>query len=372
VKVTAKPKIGKGFARTKEPAAYPFIFPARAFTGRVMDFRRGKLPGALALLFLLPAAAPAWDEGGHEIIATICEGRLNPQALAAVTQLAGQVPTDRAPYNAVTMACWMDDLRVNDPAMPDHGLFLSWHYIDLGLNAGDPMPSLEPGDDNELHGNVVQALKRAMVVLQGGTDPYVKSRAIACAMVMHLVGDIHQPLHAATKYFVSYHQLEQDRGGNREGVDNGPADEPRFNLHAFWDSAWRASMDGEGRVALDPRFRPETEHHPERLAAIAGELAAQPPPPDANLDPHIEAWAWESNQIARSFVYPDLTQTESLKCCRLSSGYIVKANGIARERLVLAAYRLAVLLNGTLGSDHPAPPPASYPSGPASGGDSSW
>ncbi len=90
--------------------------------------------------------------------------------------------------------------------MPYHGMFLSWHFIDIGIDPGGPAPSFEPGDDNEMHGNVVQALKRAMVVLQGGSDPYVKSKAMACAMVMHLVGDIHQPLHCATKYFYSYGQ----------------------------------------------------------------------------------------------------------------------------------------------------------------------
>jgi hypothetical protein len=332
-----------------------------------VPFPRLNILYGLFFLFFFHLNAPAWDQGGHEIIATIAQGRLNPRALAALNQLAAEVPTDHDPYDAITMACWMDDLRMNDPAMPDHGLFLSWHYIDLGLETGDPMPSLEPGDDNEIRGNVVQALKRAIVVLQGGTDPYVKTRAIACAMVMHLVGDIHQPLHTATKYFYSRGRLEQDRGGNREGVDNGPLDEPRFNLHAFWDSAWRASMDVDGRVALDARFTPGPAHRPEELAPIAMEIAAHAPPSDANLETQIDAWAWESNQIARTFVYPDLTQTQSLKYCRLSSGYIAKANELARARLVLAAYRLAVLLNNTLGADQPKSPPASYPAGPPSG-----
>jgi hypothetical protein len=327
----------------------------------------------LALLISVPLCASAWDEGGHEIVATVAKSRLNPKALAAVNRLARAVPTDRGPYDAVTMACWMDDLRARDPAMPDDRLFLSWHYIDIGLTSDDPMPSMEPGNDNELRGDSVQAFKRAMVVLQGGTDPYVKSQAIACALIMHLVGDLHQPLHAATKYFYSRGRLEQDRGGNREGVDNGPLDEPRFNLHAFWDSAWRASMDGQGRVVLDESFRPGPVHHPERVVALAAEMEREVPPAGLNLSPQIDAWAWESNQIARNFVYPDLTPTESLKYCRLSSSYVAKANRIARERLVLAGYRLAVLLNNTLGSDHPGPPPPSYPAGPPSGsGLSDW
>ena len=320
-----------------------------------------------ALLIFCPSLAQAWDEGGHEIVATIADSRLNPKALAAVEALAPQVPNAGRPYDAVTMACWMDDLRNRSTNMPDAGMFLPWHFVDIGLTSADPLPSFQPGDDNPWHGDAVQALKRAVVVLQGGTDPYVQNRAMACAIVMHLVGDIHQPLHAATKYFYSHGREMDDRGGNREGVDNGPADEPRFNLHAFWDSAWRASMGPDGRVVLDERFKPGREHHPEDVAALASEIARDDaPPPTAKLDPNFEAWAWESNGVARSFVYPALTSTESLKYCRLSSEYIAKANHIARQRLALAAYRLAALLNATLGASQPGPIPPSYPAGPSS------
>jgi hypothetical protein len=322
---------------------------------------------ALALLLFSPCVVRAWDEGGHEIIATIADGRLNPQARAAVDALAPQVPNDGRPYNAVTMACWMDDLRTRSGFMPDAGQFLSWHFVDIGLESGDPLPSFTPGDDNPMHGDTVQALKRALVVLRGGTDPYVVSRALACAMVMHLVGDIHQPLHAATKYFYSHGREQDDLGGNREGVDNGPPDEPRFNLHAFWDSAWRASLGPDGRVELDERFKPGRVHHPEDVAGLAAQMTAEDAPPaNARLATDFEGWAWESNGIARGFVYRDLTPTESLKYCRLSSAYVAPANRIARQRLVLAAYRLAVLLNATLGATQPGPVPASWPAGPAS------
>jgi hypothetical protein len=331
-----------------------------------MAFRSFRPWFALAGLALLATCAPAWDEGGHEIITTIALDRLNPKARAAVDALAQQVPNNGRPYNAVTMACWMDDLRTRSASMPDSGLFLSWHYIDIGLEEGDPKPPFEPGDDNPMRGNALQALKRAMVVLQGGTDPYITSPAMACAIAMHLVGDIHQPLHASTKYFYSHGREIDDRGGNREGVDNGPLDEPRFNLHAFWDSAWRATMGPDGRVVIDDRFKPGRVHHPDDVAQVAAEMARDAPSADTDLEPNFDSWAWESNNVARSFVYRDLTPTESLKYCRLGSGYIREANHIARQRLVLAAYRLATLLNETLGADHPGPAPASYPAGPAS------
>lgn len=309
----------------------------------------------------------AWDADGHQLVATIAYNRLNPKAQQAMTALAREIQAPGQRYDAVTMACWMDDLRKNDSAMPYHGLFLSWHYIDIGLDPRDPQPSFEPGDDNERRGNVVQALKRALVVLRGGSDPYIKSKAMACAMVMHLVGDIHQPLHAATKYFVTRDgQLHQDAGGNKEVVVNGPVGEAQFSLHQFWDSAWRASFDeASGDVVLDERYHDNGFHDPQIVKPLAEILGRQSPPAGANLATDIDSWARESNQIARDFVYREITATENKKYCRLSSGYVAKANVLARERLVLAACRLAVLLNETLGADVLSPPP-SYPPGPAS------
>jgi len=316
----------------------------------------------VAISFPVPAAG--WDAGGHELVDTIAYSRLNPKARQAVTDLAREIENTEQVYDAVTLGCWMDDLRKNT-AMPFHGMFLSWHYIDIGIDPGDPQPSLEPGDDNDVHGNVVQALKRAVVVLKGGTDSYIKSKAMACAMAMHLVADIHQPLHCATKYFVSGGVVHQDAGGNKQDVLNGPAGDARFNLHAFWDSAWRASFDdASGCVVLDPRYQERGSHDGQDVRSLAETLAQQPPAPDVDLETRIDQWARESNAIARDFVYRELTGTESAKYCRLSSVYVSRANALARQRLVLAAWRLALLLNNTLGSDAPIHPPPPYPAGP--------
>ena len=328
---------------------------------------------AVVVALLLPMPVAAWDASGHELVATMAYARLNPKAQKAVNELACELQNPEQVYDAISLACWMDDLRKNT-AMPYQGKFLGWHYIDIGIDPGDPPQPFEPGDDNDEHGNVVQALKRAVVVLQGGTDPYIKTKAVACAIAMHLVGDIHQPLHCSTKYFLSGGQLHQDAGGNKELVLNGPPvtgipGEAQFNLHAFWDSAWRASFDeATGSVVLDPRYEDKGLHEPQNVRPLAEELERQPLAPGADLRTNIDQWARESNAIGRDFVYRELTATESKKYCRLSSGYVAKARQIARERLVLAAARLAVLLNNTLGSDAAIKPPSPYPAGPPSQG----
>jgi len=312
-------------------------------------FRWIAVAGLIALALTTPARA--WDAEGHELVAVMAGNELNPKAKQAVAQFAHEMENPEKLYNEITIACWMDDLKKN-PAMPYHGTFLSWHYIDLGIAPGDPEPSFEPGDDNEIHGNAVQALKRAVVVLKGGTDPYIKTKAMACAMVMHLVADLHQPLHCATKYFISGGRQRQDQGGNKEQVINGPPGDPTLNLHYFWDQAYRASFDQDtGNVVFDPHVN-------------AAQLNASAMPPNAKLEPNFDQWAGEGNAIARDFVYRDITEAGDKKHCRLSSAYVAKARLIARAQLVLAAHRLAHLLNETLGADQPVPPPPSYPAGP--------
>jgi len=322
------------------------------------------------ILFLLTTMflpGRAWDEDGHQIVATIAYDQLNPKARAAAAALALQITGPEKPYDPITIACWMDDLRGHDPDLPFHGLFFPWHYVDFGINSGDPAPILEPGQDNETSGNIITALKRVMVVLQGGTDPYVTSRAMAYAMAMHLVGDIHQPLHAAT-YF---HQEQNgrwfnDRGGNSVVVLNGPAIEPKYNLHYFWDAAWRASFDDStGLVVVDPRYENWVHHDPQIVRPLAEELEASlKPAADISLATDFTAWAKESNQIACNVVYARLTFTENHKIARISAEYVAMANPLARRRLVLAGYRLAALLNATLGADTPGVIPVSYTAGP--------
>ena len=319
------------------------------------------------LLVLTCSSCRAWDPDGHQIVATIAYEQLNPKARAEAQTLAPQMVGPGVTYDPVTIACWMDDLRNRASHIPYQGLFLPWHYVDFGLESTDPQPVLEPGQDNEMGGNIITALKRAMVVLRGGTDPYIKSKAMAYAMVMHLVGDIHQPLHA-TAYFYQEPdgRWRNDAGGNRVEIVNGPVIEPKYNLHYFWDAAWRVSFDEtSGRVAVDLHFENWNHHDPRIVRPLAEELEMTDKPAASDLlVTDFVAWARESNQIAREVVYPKLTFTENHRQARISAEYVALANPLARKRLVLAGYRLGSLLNATLGAEMPGPIPASYPAGP--------
>ncbi|MEJ0000781.1 MAG: S1/P1 nuclease [Verrucomicrobiota bacterium] len=248
--------------------------------------------------FLAPARA--WDACGHEIVATVAYAHLNPKARAAVDQLAPQMKNPDLTYDAVTIACWMDDIKHN-PAMPYHGEFLSWHYIDIPINDPGHLPPFNPGDDNPVHGDIVQALKRVQVVLEGGTDPYLTSPALALAMAEHLLGDLEQPLHCATRVLPAApgHPAHDDRGGNDERLVNGPPGDPKANLHAFWirPGARRSTPRRQHRLRRKVR-RPTGKHDAQQVRALADELAARPMADPSLLSVSFDHWARESNDSA--------------------------------------------------------------------------
>src|ERR1700743_2827180 len=95
-----------------------------------------------ALLFLAFTAATlrAWDNGGHEIVDAIACAHLNPKAKQAVDELAAQVRSSRGAYDAITIGCWMDNIR-DAPAVPDDRKFRTWHYIDIPIDLNAPRPS---------------------------------------------------------------------------------------------------------------------------------------------------------------------------------------------------------------------------------------
>jgi hypothetical protein len=303
-----------------------------------------------ALLVLAVAPLRAWDSGGHQIVDAIAYAQLNPKAKQAVDQLAAQLRGSRGPYDAITIGCWMDDIR-DDPAVPDDRKFRSWHYIDIPIDLNAPKPSFDPGTDDALHGNAVQALKRAVAVLKGGADPYIKDQPTALAMVMHLVGDIHQPLHCATNTILVHGNALDDRGGNLEMVSNGPPGDTKFTLHRFWDEAYRATFDdASGTVRIE-----EFQMSPAQITECDEDLRKEGSANPIWREPNFDLWAKTSNSIARHFVYPGVTAGDNPKHCRVSSAYVAQSRIWARAQLDMAGQRLATLLNETLGDEMPPP-----------------
>src|ERR1700731_4481412 len=153
----------------------------------------------LALLLLLvlglPARALAWGSEGHRIVAEIAEQYLEPATARQVRELL-------AIENATTLAqvsTWADEIR------PQRRETARWHFVDIPIHPPPGTPAAyDPGRDCPGNDCVVAAIERFAAVLRDKTAA-PRERLEALKLVVHFVGDAHQPLHCADN---------NDRGGN--------------------------------------------------------------------------------------------------------------------------------------------------------------
>ena len=274
----------------------------------------------LSILLLTPATALAWDDTGHLLVSQIAYERLTPAAKAKVDALAKTIRFCGKTYDGTTLGAWMDDIK-SDSTHDDLRVCL---YTDIPIFDGTPPdPKMEPAQENA----VARILWATDALRKGlGSD---KKDAELVAYLYHLVGDIHQPLHAATR--VTATNRDGDAGGNEFKLAGLPEVD---NLHYYWDSAAGSFHFWSPSRPLDARER-------RRLDAYAKSIVAANPaeamPEARELDP--QKWAQESNELARTVVYA-LAENSTP-----SPAYEAKAQTVARRRIALAGYRLANLLN---------------------------
>ena len=307
-----------------------------------------------ALLLVSQTSALAWHDTGHMLVAQIAYLRLTPAAKERVEKLLippqGRRPwihlcagyytpaTCEKTYDPVTIAVWMDDFRGDSL----NGVYDNWHYINY-RPFFDGIP--ERTDVGPEPTNVLDRINWAVNTLrpmprQERRDD--KRDAEALGFLYHLVGDVHQPLHAATRYTAA--KPDGDAGGN--GFTIKKPDGTNTSLHFFWDS-------GAGRFkGFEELKRPLDQASRERLRTVAEELMktypAESMPEWKNTEPL--AWVEESNRIAREFAYTKTKEGEAP-----SAAYTQEAQRIVGQRVALAGYRMAEVLNRTFVAPPTAP-----------------
>lgn len=153
------------------------------------------------------ASAFGWGQKGHDVTAAIAERHLTPTTQAAISELLDG-------KSIVYWANWLD----NASHTPEYAYSKTWHYKNIDADQEyETAPSLESG-------TIVTALDEQIPML---SDPQLskEEKALALKIVVHLVGDIHQPMHMGHA---------SDLGGNRRTIK---VFNKNSNLHSAWDSA---------------------------------------------------------------------------------------------------------------------------------------
>ncbi len=277
---------------------------------------------ALVLLMLPAPGAHAWSTLGHRLVGELAQRHLTPTAATEVEKLLAGEPNP----SLGGVASWADALRNTDPAR--FRQTSPWHYVNFPLGECDYQPERDCPNGQ----CVVAQIDHQRAILGDRKQP-LAARRDALKFLVHLVGDVHQPLHAGNR---------PDKGGNgfqvslrtdlkpeayaRKDYRNGVAG---TNLHSVWDYYILGSRKFDGDFAT--------------VTPYANSLDPQPWPPMTDAAPSgPEAWAGESCRFVDEHgLYPSGHKLDSV--------YLDKYRPLAEQRVRRAAYRLAQLLNETLG-----------------------
>jgi hypothetical protein len=284
-------------------------------------FRRLRSLAVVAGLLLAAPAAFGWGPEGHAIVADIAQRHLTPAAAAEVHQLLALEGKTRLDQ----VSSWPDEIR------RDHPETGPWHYVDIPLRAPDYSRRRDCP-----HGNCVVAKLPHFVRVLADRKASPKVRLEALKWVVHLVGDIHQPLH---------NNDHDDKGGNTvKLVYFGE----QTNLHRIWDTGILEQATGL-RMKPDYSF----DHAATRKLALGMDHdvgAAQrarwtPAHACKNIDAEAVRWSDHAHTLARDVAYTDLP---ARRVGDWAKGYQAKAWPVVRTQLEAAGVRLGAVLNAAL------------------------
>jgi hypothetical protein len=277
------------------------------------------LPLAVLAALFLALAGPvvAWSALGHKLVGELAQRHLSRAADAEVRRLLAGEPNP----TLAGVATWADGLRDADPER--FRQTTRWHYVNI--RAGECRYAAERDCPD---GNcVVAAIEAQRRILADRSQPRA-ARRDALKFLVHLVGDIHQPMHASNR---------DDKGGNTYQISLTTDLQPEAyardkyvdgvqgtNLHSIWDYYVL------GEAGLD-------------LEDYADKLDRQPWPPVSDRGAALlpAAWAGESCRLIDS---RDLYPAQH----KMDHRYLDSMRPLAEQRVRQAAYRLASLLNETL------------------------
>jgi hypothetical protein len=260
-------------------------------SSKLQFLKMGARSALLCLVFFSSTTVFAWGPHGHELIAELADSLLTSSAKEETLRLLSLEPGQ----TLKSISTWADEHRTKDNA--------KWHFINFPRHSCSFQKERDCNDGE----CAIEALEKKVAVLSNKSAA-PEDRLNALKFVVHIMGDIHQPLHAG---------FPDDKGGNQYQVQ---LDEKSTNLHAFWDND------------LITRSNLSRTKYIEQLMQI-----------HLHKDPRNTKFsdaAEESCEIVHSAnFYPSRM---------IEKEYIEYFSPVLNERLSLAGQRLANLLNQVL------------------------
>eukprot|EP00386_Alphamonas_edax_P001456 GDKI01004372.1.p1 GENE.GDKI01004372.1~~GDKI01004372.1.p1 ORF type:complete len:447 (-),score=168.13 GDKI01004372.1:272-1612(-) len=313
---------------------------------------------AVALSFCSTPAQAWWDHG-HMLVGAIARQELGPENTERLEAVLRQLDAHYPAFNRLdTAATWADhihclpDPKGNPPLPYCEGmermeglgaLFYENHFVTHIYNPHNVTLKKEYETLPHSTGNapwMIQTAMKGLTLKGAGT---VFSWNLFLRLLLHMVGDQHQPLHTQSSVSKWFDGLD-DMGGNRVWIKTSVPNAD--NLHKLWDSAagrfpknWPSQVDLE---ELQKQARDLIALHPR---ASYGDRVNE-----------LGAWAIakESQQLASTVVYKEIVASMNTPRnfkedpYRPSEAYLQEVAELCESQIVLGGYRLADMLKQTL------------------------
>lgn len=242
---------------------------------------------------LLVGNAFSWGNKGHDVTCAIAARHLSKEAQSAVTSLLDG-------KSMIYYAAWMDQASNN---IQEHLHTKSWHYKNIDANETFDNAKLSP------KGDILTALDEQIAILKD-TGTTQEKKSLALKFLIHLIGDLHQPLHLGHL---------SDYGGNTWKVTFFKRE---TDLHTVWDSYLvEATHDWSHTEWAEELDIPDTYDI----------LSIQTDSP--------RDWAYESYVIAQQ-IYRDTPQDSNI-----SYAYVLAWTPVIERQFLRGGLRLAKTIN---------------------------
>jgi len=256
---------------------------------------------SIAALACATTPAHAWGPTGHRIVGQIAADNVSGRTAAEISLILDPGET------LAEVSTWPDEQR-SDPDPYWQKTATPWHWVTIAPGKTYAEVGAPP------EGDAMSALTAFTKTLRDDKASR-EDKALALRFIVHIVGDLHQPLHNGRG---------NDRGGNEFKVEwfGKPS-----NLHSVWDGSL---LDGNGLS------------YTEYVARLEGHLSARQTIDWWNVDPNV--WMAESTEL-RDRIYPEAGAT--------SLGYFYQWTWrpVAERRVTQAGVRLAAYLDAVFAEE---------------------
>jgi hypothetical protein len=337
--------------------------------------RRAIVCVALSVSFYATTPVVAWNGVGHMTVAKIAFDGLSAKEREEAFDLLKHHPHYQAyllknkppgvaeeEWVFLRAATWPDWVRGPlPPERPDPSIIRYHrpgdHFANVPVFAPDvTLVFAEKVRKRASPHDVVCGLKQRQAELRLKTAS-MEDKAIALCWILHLVGDIHQPLHCATLYSECLFP-DGDAGGNAVGIRIGGQ---KVRLHTYWDGLLGAASNELGEIRDDSDYAEEAYKLVSLRSAKVINDFARPSLNELKQHEQFADWGAESLSLAREVAYadgaiariavkvpPGFDAEVPEDAMEAPEGYAAKASRVADRRAALAGYRLVDTLRSTL------------------------